>query len=50
MFTLENMYFSDCLLRNKDKYRFMAHIDPDELPILLKHDNMSQLVNHLAKM
>ena len=30
MFTLENIYFTDCILRNMHNYRFLIHLDPDE--------------------
>ncbi|KAF2349503.1 Glycosyltransferase family 92 [Trinorchestia longiramus] len=47
MFSLENIYFTDCLLRNMHRYRFLAHFDPDELPVLLQHRSLPHLVQHL---
>ena len=49
MFAMENIYFSDCILRNKDRFRFLAHFDPDELPVLLQHDSLPELVQYLIK-
>ncbi|XP_042858644.1 uncharacterized protein LOC122244728 [Penaeus japonicus] len=39
MFTMENMYFTDCVLRHMHEFRFIAHFDPDEMPMLPKHDS-----------
>ncbi|XP_042858160.1 uncharacterized protein LOC122244346 [Penaeus japonicus] len=39
LFGLENMYFTDCLLRHMHEYRFISHFDPDEMPMLPKHDS-----------
>jgi hypothetical protein len=47
IFSLENIYFTDCLLRNMHRYRFLAHFDPDELPVLLQHDSLPQLVQSM---
>ncbi|XP_069164316.1 uncharacterized protein [Procambarus clarkii] len=48
MFAQENIYFSDCLLRHMHQYRFIAHYDPDELPILLHHHNYTHFLDHLT--
>lgn len=40
MFALENVYFTDCMLRNMNKFRFIAHVDPDELIVI--EDQQSQ--------
>ncbi|XP_069970325.1 uncharacterized protein [Penaeus vannamei] len=39
MFTMENLYFTDCLLRHMHEYRFISHFDPDEMPMLQNHDS-----------
>lgn len=39
MFAQENVYFTDCVLRHMHQYRFIAHFDTDEVPILPKHDS-----------
>lgn len=47
MFAQENVYFTDCVLRHMHEYRFLAHVDPDEVPVLLKHDNFTHLLDDL---
>ncbi|KAG0692741.1 hypothetical protein GWK47_027765 [Chionoecetes opilio] len=47
MLAQENVYFNDCILRHMHRYRFIAHFDPDEVPILLKHDNFTHLLDDL---
>ncbi|KAG0720361.1 hypothetical protein GWK47_048638 [Chionoecetes opilio] len=47
MFAQENVYFNDCILRHMHRYRFIAHFDPDEVPILPKHDNFTHLLDDL---
>ncbi|KAG7164854.1 putative Glycosyltransferase family 92-like 4 [Homarus americanus] len=47
MFAQENIYFTDCLLRHMHQYRFIAHFDPDEIPILPHHDNFIHFLHHL---
>lgn len=47
LFAQENLYFTDCVLRHMHEYRFIAHYDPDELPILLNHLKYTDLINHL---
>lgn len=49
MFAQENIYFTDCVLRHMHQYRFLAHFDPDELPILPKHDSITHLLNDLVE-
>ncbi|ROT70319.1 hypothetical protein C7M84_011419 [Penaeus vannamei] len=39
LFAMENMYFTDCLLRHMHEYRFISHFDPDEMPMLPNHDS-----------
>ena len=36
MFSAENLYFSDCVLRHMHEYRFIAHHDLDEVPMIKK--------------
>ncbi|RXG51177.1 hypothetical protein Avbf_09644 [Armadillidium vulgare] len=50
LFALENIYFTDCVLRYKDTAQFLAHFDPDEVPILKKHKNFEQLISYLQKL
>ncbi|XP_064092468.1 uncharacterized protein LOC135205592 [Macrobrachium nipponense] len=33
------MYYTDCLVRHMHEYRFIGHLDPDEIPMLLRHDS-----------
>lgn len=47
MFAQENVYFTDCVLRHMHQYRFIAHLDPDEVPIMLKHDNFTHFLDDL---
>ncbi|XP_042230453.1 uncharacterized protein LOC121871912 isoform X2 [Homarus americanus] len=47
MFAQENVYFTDCLLRHMHQYRFIAHFDPDEVPILPKYNNFTHLLDVL---
>ena len=51
MFALENVYFTDCILRNKDAYRFIAHVDPDEMLVMENQAEQSlpQFVSYLAE-
>ncbi|KAK8738021.1 hypothetical protein OTU49_004354, partial [Cherax quadricarinatus] len=44
MFAQENIYFTDCLLRHMHQYRFIAHYDPDEIPILPNHHNYTHFL------
>ncbi|KAF2360221.1 Glycosyltransferase family 92 [Trinorchestia longiramus] len=44
MFGLENIYFSDCLLRNRDEFRYLLHLDPDELPMLGRYDSVQNFI------
>lgn len=48
MFAQENVYFTDCVLRHMHEYRFLAHVDPDEMPILLKHENFTHFLDDLV--
>lgn len=48
MFAMENIYFTDCLLRNMNSYRFMMHVDPDEVPVLLQHETLPELIADLS--
>jgi len=50
MFALENVYFTDCVLRNMNNFRFIAHIDPDELIIMKRQErqSMPEFVLHLT--
>ena len=52
MFALENVYFTDCILRNMNEFRFIAHVDPDELVIMKKQERQSlpEFVMRLTKM
>ncbi|XP_037801383.1 uncharacterized protein LOC119596287 isoform X2 [Penaeus monodon] len=48
LFAMENIYFTDCLLRHMHEYRFIAHFDPDEMPMLPNHDSFpSWLHDHV---
>nr|XP_053627892.1 uncharacterized protein LOC128685389 [Cherax quadricarinatus] len=47
MFAQENIYFTDCLLRHMHQYRFIAHYDPDEIPILPNHHNYTHFLEHM---
>ncbi|XP_069949084.1 uncharacterized protein [Cherax quadricarinatus] len=47
MWAQENVYFTDCLLRHMHQYRFIAHHDPDELPVLLKHNSYTAMLNQI---
>ena len=47
IFAMENIYFSDCIMRNKDDYRFLAHFDPDELPVMMRHRTLPDLMAYL---
>ena len=49
MFAQENIYFTDCVLRHMHEHRFLAHLDPDEVPILPKHDNFTHLLDSLIE-
>ncbi|CAL4130621.1 unnamed protein product, partial [Meganyctiphanes norvegica] len=49
MWALENVYFTDCVLRHMHEYRFIAHFDPDEFPILIKHDSFQKLTDELLR-
>ncbi|XP_037801544.1 uncharacterized protein LOC119596394 [Penaeus monodon] len=44
MFTMENMYFTDCALRHMHEYRLIAHIDPDEMLIVPNHETFPHWV------
>lgn len=48
MFAQENVYFTDCVLRHMHEYRFLAHVDPDEMPILLKHEDFTHFLDDLV--
>ncbi|XP_063607162.1 uncharacterized protein LOC134781824 [Penaeus indicus] len=41
-FAMQNVYYTDCGLRHMHEYRFIAHIDPDEIPMLRLHDTFPQ--------
>ncbi|XP_042877223.1 uncharacterized protein LOC122256526 [Penaeus japonicus] len=41
-FAMQNVYFTDCALRHMHEYRFIAHFDPDEIPMLRRHDSFPQ--------
>lgn len=47
MFAQENVYFTDCILRHMHQYRFLTHFDPDEVPILPRHDNFTHFLDDL---
>uniref|UniRef100_A0A0P4WAF5 Glycosyltransferase family 92 protein n=1 Tax=Scylla olivacea TaxID=85551 RepID=A0A0P4WAF5_SCYOL len=47
MFAQENVHFTDCVLRHMHQYRFLAHFDPDEVPILPLHDNFTHFLDDL---
>ncbi|KAG0728382.1 hypothetical protein GWK47_032609 [Chionoecetes opilio] len=47
MFAQENVYFTDCVLRHMHQYRFIAHYDPDEVPILPEHHNFTHFLDDL---
>uniref|UniRef100_A0A0P4W3M0 Glycosyltransferase family 92 protein n=1 Tax=Scylla olivacea TaxID=85551 RepID=A0A0P4W3M0_SCYOL len=47
MFAQENVHFTDCVLRHMHQYRFLAHFDPDEVPILPHHDNFTHFLDDL---
>ncbi|XP_069973430.1 uncharacterized protein [Penaeus vannamei] len=49
MFSQENVYFSDCVLRHMHEYRFIAHFDPDEVPVLPHHQTLPGLVAELLR-
>ncbi|XP_037772488.1 uncharacterized protein LOC119568154 isoform X2 [Penaeus monodon] len=49
MFSQENIFFSDCVLRHMHEYRFIAHFDPDEVPILPRHESLPGLVADLLR-
>ncbi|XP_063597962.1 uncharacterized protein LOC134774573 [Penaeus indicus] len=50
LFAMENLYFTDCLLRHMHEYRFIAHFDPDEMPMLPNHDSFpSWLHDHIRR-
>lgn len=49
MFKQERMYFNDCLLRHMHQYRFIAHYDPDEVPLLLHHHTYNDFLSELLK-
>ena len=44
LFGLENIYFSDCILRNRHQHRYLMHLDPDELPILGKYSSFTDFI------
>nr|XP_027207002.1 uncharacterized protein LOC113800434 [Penaeus vannamei] len=48
-FSQENVYFSDCVLRHMHEYRFIAHFDPDEVPVLPHHQTLPGLVAELLR-
>lgn len=45
MFGQENVYFTDCLLRHMHEYRFIAHYDPDEVPIILRQPSYTEFLH-----
>nr|XP_045611461.1 uncharacterized protein LOC123766416 isoform X1 [Procambarus clarkii]XP_045611462.1 uncharacterized protein LOC123766416 isoform X1 [Procambarus clarkii]XP_045611463.1 uncharacterized protein LOC123766416 isoform X1 [Procambarus clarkii]XP_045611464.1 uncharacterized protein LOC123766416 isoform X1 [Procambarus clarkii] len=49
MWAQENVYFTDCLLRHMHQYRFIAHYDPDELPVLLQHRSYTDMLNEILR-
>lgn len=49
MFAQENVYFTDCVLRHMHQYRFIAHFDPDEMPILPKHYSFPEFLEDIVK-
>ncbi|XP_071549685.1 uncharacterized protein [Panulirus ornatus] len=53
MWAMENAYFTECLLRHMHLYRFIAHIDPDEIPMMAKHTSfpvlLTERINRVAR-
>ncbi|XP_069939105.1 uncharacterized protein [Cherax quadricarinatus] len=47
MFAQENIYFSDCLLRHMHQHRFIAHFDPDEVPVIIHNESFTDFFNDL---
>ncbi|KAK3887837.1 hypothetical protein Pcinc_008064 [Petrolisthes cinctipes] len=45
MFAQENVYFTDCLLRHMHQYRFIFHLDPDEMPLLINHTSFPEFLD-----
>ncbi|XP_037784930.1 uncharacterized protein LOC119580847 [Penaeus monodon] len=41
-FAMQNVYYTDCGLRHMHEYRFIVHIDPDEIPMLRRHKTFPQ--------
>lgn len=36
---MEVVFFADCVLRHMHEYRFIAHLDPDEVPMFFQFDS-----------
>lgn len=47
LFAMENIYFTDCVLRNMHRYRYIAHFDPDEVPVLLQQKSLPHLIKDI---
>ena len=43
MWNLEAVYHTDCVQRNKE-FDYLAHFDPDELPILKQHKTIQDFI------
>ncbi|XP_042858158.1 uncharacterized protein LOC122244345 [Penaeus japonicus] len=42
---MENLYFTDCILRHMHEYRFIARLNLDEMPMLLNYDSFPHWLN-----
>ncbi|ROT65710.1 hypothetical protein C7M84_016314 [Penaeus vannamei] len=42
---MENLYFTDCVLRHMHEYRFLARLNLDEMPMLPNHDSFPLWLN-----
>lgn len=47
MFAQENVYFTDCLLRHMHQYRFIFHLDPDEMPFLANYTSFPKFLDRV---
>ena len=43
-FAIQNIHHTDCIFRLKQEYNYGIILDIDELPVLLKHSNLSQFI------
>ncbi|XP_037784924.1 uncharacterized protein LOC119580842 isoform X2 [Penaeus monodon] len=41
-YAMQKVYYTDCALRHMHEYRFIAHFDPDEIPMLRRHETFPQ--------